>query len=686
MIRKSALNHLRYDFLIPLLKEHLEPLGFRYVKSAAGFIRNNGALNEKIRVFTDARQPLHFDERTDTLYLRFQLSAELTSPKLEKWLKEKIGRGNFRRRTGEALLGQVAVDMGRFSESDFYEPGQAQEFKNRVYASLRRPDRETYLTFGEVVEKIPKMVDELRACADPVQLFESWQGHNYWQHVYLLIFTGHAERARAEYQTRLDAATDALAGDLPAEQRKELLAALTNWQREIKIFFAEDIGKRHTAEVRITENQSMRLRLASELAYAEQLRLDVSLTGAISHYLSPSGEVTILGDDLLIRRFSPNGTLLLKHQITLTPGRVNPYWKNAAFKVLRGGRAISINNLVLTADNRVIELPGEAEKEQGTAQPFFRISGLAPTLDDAGYVMLYSTYNKRCKLSRYDAAGGLLETTLIGEHPVALHPQRGEIITWATSLGKAVYGFDGRLKYRFKCEDDKVVFSPDGALAFFYGYHTKSTLLDLASGDTTPVWGHPTYLKNYAATFYGDIENNFGIDTAAFTPDGKHLIGGAYHGKYAVWDTDQWERRELIPSPEHRRRLATKLSTVFTNGTKQEYGFIPYVQKHAGHEIYVSRSNGLRSVHFVDDGKYTVGQVGNKLLCWDAAFNDTGLVNVGGNAVLNSGFALLRAKSELVLFSRLDGVASDFKSSDFVMVTDPPVPPDARGRWLISEE
>ena len=200
-------------------------------------------------------------------------------------------------------------------------------------------------------------------------------------------------------------------------------------------------------------------------------------------------------------------------------------------------------------------------------------------------------------------------------------------------------------------------------------YSTKSQLYNLSNKKKHTLWAHPTYLKNYKENYYSDINHNFGLTICEFTPDGKYIIGGADHGKYVVWDTKKFKRKEMIPD-QLSFKIFNWYSTSYANGKSKKNFFKPYVIEIENQRLFINRGYDISKITFLENGKYIITQVNDSLLVWDNHFNNVGYVyGIGKVKFSSNNFLVYKSKNELVIHKKVTDFNNDFESSIFKKIT-----------------
>jgi hypothetical protein len=227
--------------------------------------------------------------------------------------------------------------------------------------------------------------------------------------------------------------------------------------------------------------------------------------------------------------------------------------------------------------------------------------------------------------------------------------------------------FKGNIKgnYKYGNGNDHIELSSDGKLMLLHFYSTKSQLYNLDNKKKQTLWAHPTFLKNYKENFYNDINHNFGLTTCKFTPDGKHIIGGADHGKYVIWDTKKFERKELIPN-QASLKIFNWFTTTISNDKSTENYFKPYAVEHEKQNLFINRGYDISNISFIKNGKYIITQVSDCLLVWNSDFENIGhIYGIGRVTFSANNFLIYKDKNELVVHQKVNDFNNDFESSVF---------------------
>ena len=89
MLRSSSLKKLTDEVIAARLGVLLEPLGFNYLKSRQAFKKTNEIFDQIIFI-GNPHDPLAFNDKKDELTLKFTINAAIESPRLDKWVENKL--------------------------------------------------------------------------------------------------------------------------------------------------------------------------------------------------------------------------------------------------------------------------------------------------------------------------------------------------------------------------------------------------------------------------------------------------------------------------------------------------------------------------------------------------------------------------------------------------------------------
>ncbi|MCH2229183.1 MAG: hypothetical protein MK105_02470 [Crocinitomicaceae bacterium] len=673
MIKADTIKRLSNEVVSSELLETFETLGFKYLKSKRHFKKSKGNFDQIIS-FGTPNSPIEFDDQNDELLLKFQFNVSVESPKFDKWVENTLKTRSYFRHSLETINCIEVLDLNQLTKTDFFTPTESQKFKNYVTSSLVGPDTIQRIEISEFKEQIPKTVNSLETISNAITLFEK-RTQAFRDYYRLLVFENELELAKEHYLKTIDEVKNSINEKLeiePAEAKKSI-QGLEGFINETQTLLGVEVPNPFSRELKESNLKDQRIRLSPKLGYNEYLRFDSSMLDIKSFDINDKGQALILTSDNELIKIEESGEFR-----TITHLTFEDCFKtdSSSFKViwLESPGLFVCNNYLIDENNEIIQLKldfDHSKQKENTLDP--TIKELLFDESTSQFHILFTPYVpfsgnfKETYHFIYSRSGVLKSTQRIERNCIKLNLNRQEII--ATSEGNSydTIDFDGNTKSNFKFGNgnDRVSISPDGNLMALHFYSTKSQLYNLETEKKKTLWAHPTHLKGYKENFYNDINHNFGMTMCVFTPDGKHLIGGADHGKYVLWDTSKFERKELIPS-ESSLEIFNWFTTTYKDGKSTNNYFKPYSITLENQEIFINRGYDLSKVSFINQGEYIITQVSDCLLIWDSEFNNVGNVYGIGKVVFSSNnYLAFNTNNEFVVFKLALNFNDSFESSVF---------------------
>ncbi|MEL6536880.1 MAG: hypothetical protein AAFQ98_15780 [Bacteroidota bacterium] len=667
MIRADSLKKLTEKAVLEALGETMEAAGFKYLKSKQTFKRTVGNFEHTLG-FGTPHSPLQFDEDKDELSLKIQLYTALLSPKFDKWVEKTLEENSRFRHQFQSKAYVQVLNPDQLTKEDFFTPTESQKFKQLVSASLAGPDTSERSPLGQVKEEIPPLLEALTAVSQAEALFERRQ-EDYYPYLQLLVFEGKTELAQTRYLEvfeEVKAETAELLKTNPKEAT-DLIVELEDLANEIKTLFGLEVEATFQRELATKPLQGQKVRLAPEVGYVEQLRLDVSMVKVNSFAINDAGECLLLREAGMLTKVATDGAVQEIGKLQFpSQFRKDSY----TFKVqwLEEAQCFACNNFVVNESNELIELTLDlADKKFKPDSVYTAITDFAFDPAPEQFHLLFSPDHKVSYHAVYDRTGTLVKNQPLDRKGLKINLPRKELLVQGNGNSVDVLSFDGEVlgNYPYGKGNHRIALSPDGNLMALHFYATKSQLYDLEKGKKNTLWAHPTFLKDYKNTFYHDIHHNFGMTYAEFSPDGRYLVGGADHGKYVCWDTQKWERRELIPS-EAARSIFQWSTTTFQEGGSTKNYFTPYTAMLEEQEHFINRGYKLTEISYLSEGTLWVLQVKDNLLVWNTDGQNVGYVyGIGYVAFSTSHYLAVLQGNDLVIMQRQEGSTVDFESSTF---------------------
>lgn len=354
-------------------------------------------------------------------------------------------------------------------------------------------------------------------------------------------------------------------------------------------------------------------------------------------------------------KLDTDAAIVLDKEVTVPPGYINLWWAKSG--LIEETDEFFYNNLIIRTDHTVLELPLPLDTDKKKKQPKdYHIYALAYSAVKEHYYIIYQG-----KFITFNKAGesiSCIEVPNSSENRIL--PDKEWIITQGGNNENHILDFNGNVLYKFEHGGSNRYYdiSADRQYLACFFYSTKSQLYHIPDGKKFTLWAHPTHLKGYVETFYNDINHNFGMTIAAFSPDSSYLVGGGDHGKYVAWKLPKAERVELIPSPDCISIMQPETNRIIlgNNGGVVDYKELqPGVYELENQAFFINRGNEIRAIRFLDNGDLflTILSGNTFVLSWDRNFNNLchykteGQIEVHGKKYLTT-----RSQNELVIYKR----------------------------------
>ncbi len=667
MIKADSIRKITEEIVLKNLLSKLESIGFKYLKSKRHFKRTAGNFDQII-FFETSFSPLEINENTGDLFLKFHIHAEIKSPKFDKWIMKELKSSYSFCHYVDNILCIELVDSNTLNIDDFLTTTNNRKFKNPTTFSSIGLDNEKRISLLEVGEKLEEIINSFDNLNTAKSLFNS-QTDVLQDYLRLLVFESETELAENLYLEVYDQIKNKvdLTNTDKKEETKKSIKHLEEWASEIEIFFNLKLENPFKRELYKLENKDEKIKLSPNLGFKEYFRFDTSLLYIKSFDINDIGEVLMVDDEKKLIKINSNGSVKTIGTLKFDDCFSNEL-SSLKVKWISNSNTFSCENFLLSENEELIELVLDFDKTKFKTNEIPKyIKEVSFDSSKKEYHLLYLLNYKHSYHSVYDESGQLISTYSIDKNILKLNISRQEYIVQSEKNSVDIMDFEGNIKGNFKFGhgNNHIELSSDGKLMLFHSYSTKSQLYNLDNKKKQTLWGHPTFLKNYKEKFYNDINHNFGLITSKFTPDGKHIIGGADHGKYVIWDTNKFERKELIPNKSSQKIFNWFTTTISDDKSTENY-FIPYTVEHEKQNLFINRGYDLSNISFIEKGKYIVMQVSDCLLVWNNDFENIGYVyGIGRVTFSANNFLAYKKKNELVVYRKVNEFNNDFESSVF---------------------
>lgn len=667
MIKADSLKKLNEKIVLNGLKEELEPIGFKYLKSKQYFKRTVGNYDQIVS-FGTSHSPLEFDKNTDELYLKFYISSYIESPKFDKWVSKTLKSRSFFRHSLENTKCIERVDFNVLEADDFFTPSESRKFKDYVTSLLVGVENENRISLKEYERKLTESIMSFDNLDIAKKLYEN-KTLAFRDYLRLLVFEGDIEKAKIEYLEKYNHIKSGidLTNTDKIEETKKTIQSLEKFAYEIEIFFNTKLENPFERGLKKLESRKEKIKLAPKLGFEEYIRLDCSLLDIESYDINDSGEVLIVTKSKEVNKVNRKDEIEKIGKLEYDDCFSNDF-NNSKVRWIENAKTFSCGNYIVNEKNELVKLIFDFDKSNlKTNEVQLYIKDLVFDDKKKEFHFLYLINYKTTYHSIYDKNGKLITTKSFDKNILKLNLLRKEYIAQSEKNSVDIMDFDGNIKenYKYGNGNNHIALSPDGKLMLLHFYSTKSQLYNLDNKKKQTLWAHPTFLKNYKENFYNDINHNFGLTTCKFAPDGNYIIGGADHGKYVVWDTEKFERKELIPN-QSSLKIFNWFTTTISEGKSIQNEFTPYSVEHEGHNLFINRGYDISNISFVENGEFIITQVSDCLLAWNKNFENIGSVyGIGRVTFSSNNFLIYNTDKEIIIHQKIDGFKNNFESSVF---------------------
>lgn len=134
---------------------HLEPHGFKYLKSKQTIKRTVGDFDHDISLHTSSSS-LDFNDKTDELLLKFHIRASVESPKFDKWLADKVKIKTQHQELLKMAKCVESIEFDALNKDDFFTPSKSQKFKHIVNTALASTDG-SRIQLSDFINQLPDL-------------------------------------------------------------------------------------------------------------------------------------------------------------------------------------------------------------------------------------------------------------------------------------------------------------------------------------------------------------------------------------------------------------------------------------------------------------------------------------------------------------------------------------------------
>ncbi len=642
VIRESAIQKLFQEFVVKTLTPHLSRDGFKWYKSKNNFTKKGDILELNLSIYT-VQTPLKIDLENDQSFLLFNLTTSITSPKLDKWLKSKLKRQpsfNHRLKTLECI---VPVRLDILSESDFYTPTAAQQFKRNVWYTLTPiKDLNTLTPIDDLPHHTNALLSELETLNDIHKLNNS-STHGYPE---LLAFAGQLNEAINIYKDLFKQGLKNIETEQDEESKKWKIDSLHTFTKKAKVIAGIDFENPYAPDVKISFSEELKLKLTDTLAYQQFFDIDTSGLINPSFCLNNLGQTLIRHDDDELIFIDANGKK--SNAWNLEESFIRDTMKKTIFGSLDAINLFYFRRYIISEEKVYELLISEDPKIHAKAIQEGDFLDFAYDTNEKCLYGLFQLYGQdKTYLNQYNSNFELIHSVEFNEYLSIINLPKRQVMAIDHSTKQAkLYAFSGELynTYTFSNGNEKVCLSINGEMILSHAYTSVSQFYYVNSKKKKGIRVHPTNIKGYKEKFYSDIHNNFGIRVAKFLKNDTVLVAVGDHGKMAYWNTEDLNRHELIPMEEAFIMFNYHKSS-YKNNVREDIYFKPYLGEIDGHKTFINKGfEAYRLSYLPDEDLFVSHHHDDRALFWNSAFTNIDF-NYGLNLYFsNNGKYLIEKK------------------------------------------
>lgn len=621
MLRQTSINKVFAKITEAEISPILTQNSFKYSKT-------NNYFNKTVNGFDVIITPrtsfptITYIEENDKLFFNITLDISIKCLKFEKWHEVNFEKKAYFEKKIENIKCQTEIDLDIFSDSDFYSPTPSQQFKNSIKISLSDKNddysKENLTIF--LNNNFFQLLDKAENYCNDIDLFNDSTESIELIYANLLIFLKKNDKAATVYMETYYK----LIGML------EKFRIETDFDNSYYIFLIKRLAKYAKKFLNLDFEIPNYLPLLSSfkelkiefpntnIKYKEVFSIIKHSKTIVSFCVSTDGRVIVGHENMNIHEkfitiWGKNGNLLLEKELPIKEGTsgggkiyvgyieelnlffANHYIINEDLEMFDLEFPIVSTNKSNLSNNYSIPLTYDHKAQLFIA--YYRYK-----TDKENFILFYDKNYKIVKklVVKLRPLDIIVEKQWIllynyTKHITIIDYEGNEIAKLDSNNATDVNGIWGQNKYHAISKSNKYLFS------FFY--YVKSNIFDLDTFKKDVLWAHPTYEKNYKELYYNDVNQNFGLHPAKFSPNDKYIVGGADHGKYVAWTLPEKKRIELIPNEEYLVKMLD--SGIFYIGGKK------YLK---------NRANEVQEIEFWENGKYFSFVINNDLLIWNDNF------------------------------------------------------------------
>lgn len=621
MLRQEAINRV----FSQVIENNLSPIflqnNFKYSKTKNIFTKSVNSFDIVITP-SSSFPTITYNEVSDQLLIHLRIDVSIKCLKFEKWHELNFSKKVRLEKDIETINCHLEIDFNTFIDSDFYTPTPSQEFKNSVRLSLSgdqniESSQEINMFLSD---NFPILLEKaLQFCSD-VESFNNKKDSLDLTFANLLIFLKDLDKAKTVYTHTYNELIERLNNFRVEKDRDNsyYIFLIKTLSKNGKNFLNLDFKVPEYLPLTSTFKDSKIELPLTNIKYNEVFSITKHSKKIVSFCVAPDGRVIVGHENMNIEEhfitiWDKNGNLLMEKELPLEEGT----WGGGGIYVgyIAELDLFFANRFIINSDLEIftLELPVAPDKKSNLLNRFE-----IPLVFDAKAELFIAYYNyktdKECFVVFYDKNYKMVKKLTVALRPLDIIVEKQWILLYMYSKYISIIDYDGNEIAQLESNNVNDVngswkqnkyhaISKSNDYLFSFFYYVKSNLFDLRTFKKDVLWAHTTYEKDYKELYYNDINHNFGLYPAEFSPNEKYIVGGADHGKYVAWTLPDKKRIELIPNQEYLEKMP-----------EAEIYFI-------GDQKYLkNRGNGVRDIIFWENGKYFSFVINNDLLIWNENF------------------------------------------------------------------
>jgi len=621
MIKESKIKELREQFIIPSIEAKLSSLGFVYKKSKNAFYRNvDSEYEQSIVIHTNAKMFESSD--IENITLNFELLSRITLPHYEKWHKDTYNRESRFRMFVDSIVSFVNLSKDNINPSDYYQGSKSKLFKNLVSNSISNAqdsDIDNYSMDRLINEGLTRLVENLNSNSELTKIAE--QPMTPWDtsHIPIFKYINQPDKANLEVRRIYNQIIVEVENAIDSKDRARKITKLESFKKAFERSYNIHLDNPFKTSIKKVGSLKKTIILSDSLIFETLAGFNVSDFEESRIFVFSDDCIIIVANRDRCFRLTSEGKIKLDTNIQVPKGYSKLNY-DIPIRWIGALQCVIVNHMIIKDEIvSYLEFP-----DQCVNNGSYSASGIYTNREENEIYFQLENW-----LLVYDSNFQLTRQQKYNNQISKIIPEK----KWVIIINQ-IFDFDGNLINEFKVGkgNERSTFSNDFDFVIFHGYATKSQCYNLNDNSSQTLWAHPTFVKNYKETLFNDIEHNFDLASAVFSPSDKYIVGCGYHGTYACWEIPSFNRTELLPNESALSLLAPLKSTVYIDGKSKEKIVFPEVVSLGDLRFLKNRSNRISEVIFFNKGSNFITIISNSdlILVWDENFKNIGYTVLEG--------------------------------------------------------